>query len=290
MTDFTKVASEYVARKAGRRDFLVRIGSAGLGVAAGTFIAGCGGGSNSGPANAQNGGLAIGAAEIARAFQDIQTDENDHVTFLINALGSSARPRPQFNPSRLTAPDINTFIRDSAALENTGTGAYPYVLTNPNFASNLADAQAAGTIAIVEGRHAGFLNALNGQNLLTDPNMNDTGSPSNGSREVIQPPSQVVSRAAPFLGTVSLGSPGTGTTADTYLMGYTYNPDGGLTGAGSPVPADSVGGPTANSTVSLVGILNYALLLEYLERDFYNINVPKYFGGSGPTYHQTGAV
>jgi len=35
-------------------------------------------------------------AEIARDFQDIRRHENDHVAFLVKALGDSARPKPNF--------------------------------------------------------------------------------------------------------------------------------------------------------------------------------------------------
>ncbi|MBV9848551.1 MAG: ferritin-like domain-containing protein [Armatimonadetes bacterium] len=314
MSDLSKMLREYKARKAAsrasRREFLVRVGSASLGVAAGGIIAGCGGGGGSfGPANGQNGGGGyVSTGELVKAFQDIQLDENNHVTDLIaaitNTFGAAAvRPRPQFDPNLLdisknasypnasgASDSVANLINATADLENTGTGAYPYVLTNPNFASSLATAQAAGTIAIVEGRHAGFVNSLLGRLLLTDPNQGDTGAPA-GSVEVIQPPSKVAGRAAPFLvaggnlANIQPGSAPTGTafagTGTTYLRGYTYNPDGGLNGAaGTPVPNDNV---SSNGAITLAGILNYALLLEYLERDFYNLNIPNVLGSMGYT-------
>lgn len=107
--------------------------------------------------------------------------------------------------------------------------------------------QVAASIAIVEGRHAGFLNALLNRDLLTDPNASDTVSPNNNSREVPQLPDQVAARAAPFIQGVNLnGGPALPTNATI-------------------------------ASASLTDILNFALFLEYLEKSFYDINVPRFF-------------
>jgi len=258
-----------------------RLGAAGVGVAAGTIIAGCGGSSNNGSANASG----VGPINLSKDFQDVQTDENDHVKFLIAAIsgaGGTPRPRPQFDPALLTASSASDFQAKTAALENTGTGAYPYVITYSAFAGAGGQGylQAAATIAIVEGRHAGFANALQGRVLLTDPRTGDTTGPTDtNSREVIQAPSEVLMRATPFLGTINAGSPaggsGTvGTPGTTYLNG------------GPGLISDSPTDPA--NTLALV--FNYALLLEYLERDFYNINVAKFYGAApgAPAFSITG--
>lgn len=77
-----------------------------------------------------------------------------------------------------------------------------------------------------------------------------------------------------------------------YLTGKPLSPSGAfdapLTQAQivsdvSPFIASLNGGPDpAGKLGSDTDILNFALLLEYLEAAFYNINVPKFFGGSVP--------
>ena len=316
MTDLKNVFREYKARKVAsqskRREFIVRVGSAGLGLGAGAILAGCGGGGNgfggnNGSANASGGSGPISESEVKAAFIDIQKDENDHVTYLINAItgaagASAVRPRPTFDFNLLKASstfgsggsvDEATFWKLSDALENTGPGAYLYAV--PYITLGLATVQAAASIAIVEGRHAGFLNILTGKNVvLTSPNTTpaDSAPPSPDtvdpagftfSQEVPQAPSQVASRALPFLksatGSIQPGNAPTGPNTGT---GITY-----LNG-GPGIPMDNFSDTAApfSSNVN-VNILNYALLLEYLERDFYNINVNALYGGL-PAYSVTG--
>src|SRR6185312_14275926 len=58
----------------------------------------------------------------ARNFQRILGDEDEHVEFLLGALGGAARPKPDFK--MLEQANILAFAQTSMALENTGTGAY----------------------------------------------------------------------------------------------------------------------------------------------------------------------
>lgn len=77
-----------------------------------------------------------------------------------------------------------------------------------------------------------------------------------------------------------------------FLTGQPLSPDGPVNKpltqsqvvtAVSPFVASVNGGPSPSGTLSNDNdILNFALLLEYLEATFYNINVPKFFGGSAP--------
>ena len=60
----------------------------------------------------------------AQEFQAIQSHENAHVTFLVNALGAAARPKPSF--VNLLQPDLVTFAKTSRALENTGCRCLPW--------------------------------------------------------------------------------------------------------------------------------------------------------------------
>ena len=312
MTDLDKTMREYKALKASnRREFITRLGAAGLGVAAGAAIAGCGGGGGNGgfggPANGQSGGSgAISEATVKAAFIDIQKDENDHVALLRGALGASARPRPTFDPKLLTVPNEVTLWHIASALENTGPGAYLYAAGFPGAASVLGT---AASVAIVEGRHAGFLNLLSGKNiLLSSPNspvgagkdayglptgLDALGPPQAGngttltpgdpvgfskSQEIPQPPSQVAARAGAFLGTVVAGNapvgiaPGTG---NTYLNGGPGFPDDQFTNT-----TPTFAGDTSQTAI----IVNYALFLEYLERDFYNINVTALYNSTVQRY------
>jgi len=99
-------------------------------------------------------------------FESIRAHENVHVTFLVTELGSAARPKPQFK--NLLQRDFRSFAAVSQALENTGVGAYLNAL--PNITSR-AYVSAAGSIALVEARHAGFLNNFQGVKLTASPAM-----------------------------------------------------------------------------------------------------------------------
>ena len=165
-------------------------------------------------------------------FESIRAHENVHVTFLVTELGSAARPKPQFK--NLLQRDFRSFAAVSQALENTGVGAYLNAL--PNITSR-AYVSAAGSIALVEARHAGFLNNFQGVKL--------TASPANAGRDpsfdAPLTPAQVRAAAGGFIASLNGGPP----------IDYT--------------PGDDI------------SILNYALALEYLEADFYNINIPRFF-------------
>ena len=170
----------------------------------------------------------------ARVFRAIQSHENAHVAFLLNALGAAARPRPTFQG--LTQPDIRTFGTVAVALENTGSGAYlgaaPVIFSKQYLA-------AAGSIALIEARHSGFLNVLFNKAVTADVF---------GNEQQFEQPltiAQVVNLAGPFIANLNGGPP------------LTFN--------------------STPSKANDISILNFALALEYLEQDFYNVNVPKFF-------------
>jgi hypothetical protein len=162
-------------------------------------------------------------------FVEIQNDENGHVTFLQQALGSNARPKPTFKG--LDAPDIQTFAKDSMTFENLGVGAY--LMAAPAISSK-DYLKAAGSILTIEARHAGFLDVL-------------LGAPISANGAFDKPISQadIVAAVTPFVASLN----------------------------GGPDPSKTL----ANDT----DILNFALLLEFLEATFYNTNVPKFFGTAG---------
>ena len=174
-------------------------------------------------------------SSTARQFRGIQQHENSHVEFLVKTLGDAARPKPNFQ--NLKQRRFNDFSLTSQALENTGTGAYlgaAPVIKNPAYLG------AAGSIALIEARHAGWLNTFVGARLTT----NVFGELQSFERPLTV--DEVVTLASPFIRDLNGGPP----------LSYDNQP----------------------SDDNDIAILNFALALEFLEREFYNVNVPKFFG------------
>lgn len=159
------------------------------------------------------------------AFHEIRRDENAHVSFLKEALGSAARPKPTFKG--LKQSNSWNFVNLSRTFENVGVGAY--LMAAPALSSK-GYLAAAASILTIEARHAGYLDALTGNAL----------SP-NGAFDKPLAQATIVSDVSPFIESLNGGS----------------NPSNPLT--------------------SDVDILNFALLLEYLEATFYDINVPLFY-------------
>ncbi len=170
--------------------------------------------------------------ENARNFEEIQADENEHVAFLLHALGGEARPRPTFK--NLQAANLAQFLSLAVAFENTGSGAYPAAAPFLNDPGSLS---IAARIAVVEGRHAGYLNALANQSLV----------PGEAAFQPLLFPSDVAAAAGSFIVSLNGGPP------LTYQLGL-------------------------RSAQNDLAILNFALALEMLEQEFYNLNVPRFFG------------
>ena len=173
----------------------------------------------------------------ASLFTAIQQDENSHVTAivgLIGQLGGTPRPSPTFK--NLLQPNIVAFGSVSKDLENTGVGAYLGAVPAVFSKSVLS---AAGSIALIEARHAGYLNVLF-DDIST---VNLFGEEQDFERAFTI--AEVVASAGPFIQNLNGGPP--------------------LTFSATPSRANDI------------AILNFALALEYLERDFYNLNVPRYF-------------
>ena len=173
--------------------------------------------------------------QVTRNFQAIRRHENTHVAALVRILGSNARPRPTFR--NLLQHNEQLFISTSQGLENTGVGAY---LGAAPIIKRSAYLAAAGSIALIEGRHAGWLDTLVGAPVTT----NVVGQPQDFETPLTI--DQVVALASPFIRSLNGGPP--------------------LTFDSTPSDANDI------------RILNFALALEYLEAEFYNLNVPRFFG------------
>jgi rubrerythrin len=99
-------------------------------------------------------------ASLFTYLQAIRDHEAAHVTAISNIirqLGGTPVAACTYN---FGLSDVNDFLTVAAALENTGVMAYDGAIA---MISDPTVKQAAATIAMVEGRHAAYLNVLNGQ-------------------------------------------------------------------------------------------------------------------------------
>lgn len=167
----------------------------------------------------------------SRNFHEIRSDEDTHVATILQLLGAAARPKPTFQ--NLEARTFHEFALMSQAFENTGVGAYLGALP---LLKSTELVKAAGSIALIEAYHSGYLNTL----------LNTPIAPNHESFAAPLTIDQVLAAAGKFV--VSL--------------------NGGPLLTFSTTPSD------AND----IAIVNFALALEFLEKEFYDINVPKFYG------------
>ena len=127
---------------------------------------------------------------------EIQQHENDHVAFLVSALGADARPKPTFQD--LEQKKYSAFVEVARVLENTGVGAYLGAAPIINNASYLA---AAGSILTVEARHSGYLNTYL-KEPITAPASDEEAGP---SFDAPLTPGEVDAGAGPFIADLNGG-------------------------------------------------------------------------------------
>jgi len=146
--------------------------------------------------------------------------------------------RPKPTFSDLTQPDFGTFFSYALAFENIGCGAYTAAAP---YVSNPDVLALAGPIGSIECRQAGYLNARAGFLVSRDVFGSDV------SFETPLFPEDVL-----------------------FLVGrFFLNLNGG-----PPLTYARQRGGVQND----LQILNFALAIEQFENEFYNINVPRFFG------------
>jgi len=104
-------------------------------------------------------------APLQRFTQIVRRHEAQHVAFLRGALGTKAIKKPKFDFGAAVT-DRAMFQKTSQTLEDTGVTAYLGQVAN---IFNRDTLTAAGTIALVEGRHAAWIRFINGGATLETP-------------------------------------------------------------------------------------------------------------------------
>ena len=177
--------------------------------------------------------------ENVRTFFEILQDEEDHITQLTK-LADNPRPMPTFQ--NLLAATPQEFVKMAAMIENGGVGVYIQGLNAISQGGHHDYFLTAAGITAVEAQHTGFLNAL----------LNSPIAPSAQANQMQPgiappiPPQQIAAAIAPLI--VSLNG-------------------------GPPFTFDINQGDDANDQA----IINFVLLLEYLEVEFYRMNIAKFF-------------
>ena len=181
----------------------------------------------------------------ARNFAELRDDEIIHVEViraLLNDPGNNVVPRnrPVPNFRNLVQPNPLAFAETAAAIENTGVGAYLGILQAVRPTSQGGEYfETAGEIATIEGRHTGFLNTL----------LNMSITPGREAVDSTIDQGTTLNRIAPFIRDLN-GGPD--------ILPF------------QPTPAQGEDNDFK--------ILDFLLVLELLEAQFYTLNVAKFFG------------
>lgn len=174
----------------------------------------------------------------ANLFQAILDHENAHLPAVIARIQA-------LGGTPRPKPNFKNLRQPNVVAFGTVSHVFERVGTAANFAAgpaifNRSTLAFAASIGFVEAQHAGWLNALFNLSHTTDVFGNDQDFQTGLT------PAQVGDLVTPFI--------------------QDFN--------GAPAPNYSMTPSRAND----LAILDFTLVIEYLENDFYNINVPLYFG------------
>ncbi|MBX9580354.1 MAG: ferritin-like domain-containing protein [Gemmataceae bacterium] len=176
-----------------------------------------------------------------RLFRLIRKHENAHVPAVV-ALIQQLGGTPRPKPTFQGLAQNNIVVFGTLAQTLENTGTGAYNGAAPVVFSRQVLA-AAASIALIEARHSGWLNTV----FNAPHTQNVFGQEQDFERALtIQ---EVVDLAGPFIKDLNGGPP------------LTYN--------------------ATPSRSNDIAILNFALALEYLEQEFYNLNVPTFFPQQG---------
>jgi len=172
-------------------------------------------------------------------FLEILQDEEDHIVQLTK-LADDPRPMPTFR--NLVASTPLNFVKMAGMIENGGVGSYLQGLNAISQGGHHDYFLTAAGITAVEAQHTGFLNTL----------LNQPIAPS-AKANVVQPgvatpipPADIRAALGPFIVSLNGGPP------------FDYNIN----------QVDD-----ANDQA----IINFVLVLEFLEVEFYRMNIEKFF-------------
>ena len=165
-------------------------------------------------------------------------EDHEHDHVAFLVKSLGTKARPKPTFHTLVMPTLAEFLSASQNFENTGVAAY---LAAAPYIDSSEYLGAAGSIMTIEARHSSYLNVLMGDPLTG--HANDLADDENFESTLTQ--AAVVSAISPFIAHLNGGS--------------------------------APGFSTTKSPANDIAILNFALLLEYLEADFYTQNVKRYF-------------